>query len=121
VLDVMVNKPFKDHRKQLSCEWLLAGDCASSPAGRIKKPTVTVLWQWIITLWQHSPEVTVKGFKKCCVSSKWAGLMTIRCGIIVMGMGMLGESVRNMNALIVKMERVTTIGRGRQNPTHFLN
>ena len=24
---------------------------------------------WIITAWQHiSPEVTVKGFKKCCIS-----------------------------------------------------
>jgi hypothetical protein len=25
---------------------------------------------WIITAWQHiSPEVTVKGFKKCCISN----------------------------------------------------
>jgi hypothetical protein len=25
---------------------------------------------WIITAWQHiSPEVTVKGFRKCCISS----------------------------------------------------
>jgi hypothetical protein len=25
---------------------------------------------WITTAWQHiSPEVTVKGFKKCCISS----------------------------------------------------
>jgi len=25
---------------------------------------------WIITVWQHiSPEVTVKGFKMCCISN----------------------------------------------------
>jgi hypothetical protein len=25
---------------------------------------------WIVTAWQHiSPEVTVKGFKKCCISN----------------------------------------------------
>jgi len=58
VLDVMVNKPFKDHLKQLYSEWLLKGDHALSPDGRIKKPSVTILCQWIITAWQHiSPEV----------------------------------------------------------------
>jgi hypothetical protein len=31
------------------------------------------------------------------------------------------SSVRNMNELIVKMERVTMIGKGRQNLTCFLN
>jgi hypothetical protein len=43
VLDVMVNKPFKDHQKQLSYEWLLAEVCALTPTGRIKKPSVTSL------------------------------------------------------------------------------
>jgi len=29
---------------------------------------------WIITAWHHvSPEVTVKGFKKCCVSNEMDG------------------------------------------------
>jgi hypothetical protein len=29
---------------------------------------------WIITAWQHiSPEVSVKGFKKCCISSGMEG------------------------------------------------
>jgi hypothetical protein len=70
VLDVVVNKPFKDHLKQLYSEWLLKGDHALSPAGRIKKPSVTILCQWIITAWQRiSSEVTVKCFKKCCVFS----------------------------------------------------
>ena len=36
VLDVVVNKPFKDHIKQLYSEWLL------TPSGIIKKPSVTI-------------------------------------------------------------------------------
>ena len=29
---------------------------------------------WIITVWQHiSPAVTVKGFKKCCISNGMDG------------------------------------------------
>ena len=51
VLDVVVNRPFKGHLKQLYSEWLLKGDHALTPAGRIKKPSVTILCQWIITAW----------------------------------------------------------------------
>jgi hypothetical protein len=74
VLDVVVNKLFKGHLKQLHSEWLLSGDRALTPAGRIKKPNETILCQWILTAWQRiSPEVTVKGFKKCCISSAMDG------------------------------------------------
>ena len=48
----------------------MTGDHALTPADRIKKPSVTLLCQWIVIAMQHiSPEVTVEGFKKCCVSS----------------------------------------------------
>jgi hypothetical protein len=64
-----LNRPFRDHLKDLYSEWLLTGDHALTPAGIIKKPSVTVC-QWIIMALQHiSPEVIVKGFKKCCTSS----------------------------------------------------
>jgi putative intracellular protease/amidase len=36
VLDVMVNKPFLDYLKKRYSEWLLTGDHALTPAGRIK-------------------------------------------------------------------------------------
>jgi len=58
-------------------------------------------WQCI------SPEVTAKGFRK------WMRLMTVRCGMAVKRMGMLGVSVKKMKALTVKMETVTLIGKGR--------
>jgi hypothetical protein len=69
VLDVVVKKLFKDHLKQLYSECLLSADYALTPAARIKKPSVTIFCQWILKAWQHiSPEVIVKGVKKCCIS-----------------------------------------------------
>jgi hypothetical protein len=63
VLEVVMNKLFKDCLKQLCREWLLTGGHALNPAGRIKKSSV-ILYQGIITAWPCiSPEVTLKGFK----------------------------------------------------------
>ena len=65
---LVVNKPCKDHLKQLYSEWFLTGDHTLTSAGRIKKSSVTILCQWIIMAWQCiSPEVIVKCFKKCCI------------------------------------------------------
>jgi hypothetical protein len=55
--------------------------------------------------------VTVKGFKKCCISS--AEDETDKCcGMAVKRMGMLRVSVRKIKTLTVKMETVmlTCIG-----------
>jgi hypothetical protein len=74
VLDVVVKKLFKDHLQQLYSEWLFNGDHALTPAGRIKKPSETILCQWILMARQRvSPEVIVKGFKKCCISNAMDG------------------------------------------------
>ena len=49
---------------------------------------------WNVMAWQCiSPEVTVKGFRRCCISSATDGLM-ICCGMAVKRVGMLGLSVR---------------------------
>jgi len=66
---------------------------------------------WIITAWHPiSPEVTVKGFKKCCISNKvaktyddmlWNG--TEEDGNV--------RSVK-MKALTVLMEKATLVGKG---------
>jgi len=66
-----------------------------------------------------SPQVTVNGFKKCCISNA-VGLMMIYRGKTVNRMGMLGVSVRMMKTLTVKMDTVTLIGTGRQNMTCFV-
>ncbi|KAJ8386439.1 hypothetical protein AAFF_G00170360 [Aldrovandia affinis] len=74
VLDVVVNKPFKDHLDQGSfkryTEWLLAGNHALTPSGKIQKPAVHRLCEWILQAWADvSPESIVNGFKKCCISN----------------------------------------------------
>jgi hypothetical protein len=74
---------------------------------------------WITTAWQRiSPDITVKGFKQCCVSSAMMGLMMC-CGMTVKRMGMLGVSVRKMKAMIVRMETITLLGTGRKTLTCF--
>jgi hypothetical protein len=65
MLDVVVNKPFKEYLKWLFSEWFMTGCHAVPPAGRIKMPIVMLLCQLIIMAWQGtSPEVVVKGLKK---------------------------------------------------------
>jgi hypothetical protein len=44
---------------------------------------------------------------------QWMGYMIICFGMTVKGMGIIGVSVRKMMALIVKMETVPLIGKGR--------
>jgi hypothetical protein len=69
---------------------------------------------WIITAWQHiSPEVTVKGFKKCHVSN---GKVETDDYILWNGSeedGMLRVSVRMIRALTVTTDRPIPIGKGR--------
>jgi len=51
---------------------------------------------WIVTPWQRiSPEVTVKGFKGCCISVQCMRLM-IWYGMAVKRMWVLGVSVRKI-------------------------
>jgi hypothetical protein len=58
-----------------------------------------------ITSWQHiSPDVTVKGVQKCCVSNAMDGTNDDSCGMAMKSVRMLGVSVRKMNALTVKIE-----------------
>jgi len=57
--------------------------------------------------------VSVKGFKKCCISNEMDGTDD---DILWNGgeeVGMLRVSVKKMKALTVKMEAVTLIGKGR--------
>jgi hypothetical protein len=92
----------------------LTGDHAFTPADRIKKPSVTLVCQWIIIALQHiSPEGTVKGFKKCCVSGAFDGTDDDMLWNDSEVEGKLGVSVRKMKVLTVKRKTVTLIDKGR--------
>jgi hypothetical protein len=74
VLDVVVNKPFKDRLRQLYSDWLLEGNHALTPGGKLKKPSVTMLGEWVLTAWRRIfSESILAGFKKCCISNALDG------------------------------------------------
>ena len=58
-----------------------------------------------------SPEVTVQGFRKCCISNAMDETDDDMLWNAVQRMGMLGGSVRKIKAL--KMETGTLTGTGR--------
>jgi hypothetical protein len=74
VLDVVVNKPFKDHLKRQYSNWLHSADQTYNPTGRMKKPTVSVLCEWVLESWNAiSSDSIIHGFKKCCISNNLDG------------------------------------------------
>ena len=74
VLDVALNKPFKVYLRKRYSDWLLEADLALTPSSKIKKPSVTLLCEWIRASWSTiSSESIIKGFKKCCISNALDG------------------------------------------------
>ena len=56
-----------------------------------------------------SPELIVKGFKKCCISKAEDETDDDRLWMAMKRMGMLGVSVRKMRALTMKVETDTNL------------
>jgi hypothetical protein len=74
VLDMVVNKPFKDQLCCLYRKGLLSGNCPLTPARNIRRPSEELLGQWTETAWDDiSPESNVKWFRKFCVSNNMNG------------------------------------------------
>lgn len=74
VLDVVVNKPFKDNLRKRYTDWLLSGDHTLTPSGKIQKPAVRLLCEWVLNAWAKvSSESIINGFKKCCLSNAMDG------------------------------------------------
>ena len=73
-LDVGVNKPFKDNLRQYWNEWMLAGNHTFTPAGRIRKPDLRQICQWILDSWNAISTDTIKrSFLKCCITNALDG------------------------------------------------
>ena len=117
----MVNKPFKDHLKQLYSEWLVTRYHALNPVGRIKKQFVIPVCQWLIRAWHCiSQAAIVEAFKQCCISSELDGTDGDTLWNDSKEKGILAVSVKKVKALTMrmdtlqtmKMERVTLIGKG---------
>ena len=73
-LDVGVNKPFKDNLRQYWNKWMLDGNHTFTPAGRIRKPDLRQICQWILESWNAiSPDTIKRSFLKCCITNALDG------------------------------------------------
>jgi hypothetical protein len=70
VSDVVIKKPLKDHLQQLYSDWLVRGNLALTLSGKLKKPSISVLGEWILIACER---ITVTGVKKCCISNALDG------------------------------------------------
>jgi hypothetical protein len=69
-LDVSVNKPFKGFVRKFYREWMAAGGHDLTPAGKIRRPSLELLCDWILRAWNMiSPDITVKSFLKTGISN----------------------------------------------------
>ncbi|MGH0129297.1 UNVERIFIED_CONTAM: hypothetical protein FKN15_004776 [Acipenser sinensis] len=73
-LDVCVNKPFKEVVKKKYIKWMADAEHAYTPTGRIQKPSLSTLAEWILFAWNStSAELIQKSFKKCSITNSLDG------------------------------------------------
>lgn len=73
-LDVSINKPFKSFMKEEWNQWMKDTDHALTPSGRLKRPSITQVCEWVLKSWNSvKTEIVVKSFKKCGISNAMDG------------------------------------------------
>jgi hypothetical protein len=73
-LDVCINQLFKAALKEQYTRWMAVGEHEFTPTGKIKRPDVEQLCEWIREAWACiSPALIEKSFKKCGISNKLNG------------------------------------------------
>ena len=73
-LDVSVNKPFKGFMREEWTKWIEAPAHHVTPTGRLKRPSISIVCQWLKNSWQRvKSETIVNSFKRCDISSALDG------------------------------------------------
>ena len=74
-LDASMNKPLKDAVRTMWMEWMMDEQSHQyTPTGRLKRPSITAVCQWIKNAWEGiNPQLMIKSFKKCCISNALDG------------------------------------------------
>lgn len=73
-LDVSINKPFKGLMREEWNKWMQRNDTNLTPSGKVRKPTIPEVCQWVLTAWEGiKNEIVVKSFKKCGISNNLDG------------------------------------------------
>ncbi|KAM7303791.1 putative POGO family transposase [Ixodes scapularis] len=69
-LHVCINKPFKDRVRREYEEWLADNNKELTPAGRVKRASISQVAKWISNAWEAMPRSIVsRAFLKCCLSN----------------------------------------------------
>ena len=69
-LDYSVNKPFKGFMHEEWAKWIETTSHHVTPAGRVKRPSISNVCEWVKNSCQRDKsETTVKSFKKCGISN----------------------------------------------------
>jgi len=72
--DVSWNRPFKAKLSELYDEWLFSGTVEETRFGNRKAPPKPLLLRWVKEAWASiTPEIIVKSFKKCGITSALDG------------------------------------------------
>jgi hypothetical protein len=81
---VSVNKPFKGFVQKFYMEWMAARGHDQTPVGKIKRPSLELLCDWILRAWNMiSPEIIVKSFSKQASLMSWMGAKMTLFGLMV--------------------------------------
>ncbi|KAF7247657.1 Allantoicase [Varanus komodoensis] len=72
-LDVSIFKPFEVFMREEWNKWMAAGNHDLAPTGRMKRPTITQVCEWVKTSWHSGKEEIVQAFKKCGISNALDG------------------------------------------------
>lgn len=73
-LDVSINKPMKVLLQRRWNMWYASGTHSFTKGGRMRKPELEEICQWIVDAWQElEPQIIVHSFKKCCISNALDG------------------------------------------------
>ena len=74
VLDVCINKIFKEGVQRQWNTWMMSENHSFTAGGRIKKPDLLLITQWIKKAWNDiDPAIIAKGLKMCCLTNNMDG------------------------------------------------
>ena len=74
LLDVALNKPFKDGVRKRWMEWMADGIHEFTASGRQKKPSEELILSWIAAAWNDIPaEMVESSFLKCGITNNLDG------------------------------------------------
>lgn len=73
-LDVSLNYPFKMKAREQWIQWMSNGLAEKTAAGNFKRPSLSLVANWMKTSWETIPaDMIQKSFKKCGISNSMDG------------------------------------------------